>query len=181
MAVDFEHSRTRENLAAAFAGEAQAAIRYSYFASKAKKEGYEQISSIFSETSGNEREHAKLWYKALHGGEVPDTASNLRDAADDALEEWTHMYAGFARTAREEGFDDVAARFELVADVERAHEERYRRILERVERGEVFSRPGVKVWKCRNCGHLHVGPEAPETCPVCNHPRAYFEEQALNY
>ena len=160
MSVDFESSQTKKNLEAAFAGESQATNKYSYYASKAKKEGYEQISAIFAETSGNEREHAKLWFKYLHDGGVPDTLTNLRDAAAGENYEWTDMYAGFAATAREEG---------------------YLKLAERVEKGEVFSREGVKVWKCRNCGHLHVGPEAPEVCPVCNHPKAYFKQQAVNY
>ena len=152
MSVEFESSQTKKNLEAAFAGESQATNKYSYYASKAKKEGYEQISAIFAETSGNEREHAKLWFKYLHDGGVPDTLTNLR-----------------------------AAKFALVGEVEKHHEERYLKLAERVEKGEVFSREGVKVWKCRNCGHLHVGPEAPEVCPVCNHPKSYFEQQAVNY
>ena len=181
MAVDFENSQTKKNLEAAFAGESQATNKYAYYASKAKKEGYEQIAAIFTETSGNEKEHAKLWFKYLHGGEVPDTLTNIRDAAAGENYEWTDMYKGFAETADAEGFTEIAARFRLVADIEKHHEERYLKLAERVEKGEVFARPGVKVWKCRNCGHLHVGPEAPEVCPACNHPRAYFEEQAINY
>jgi len=181
MSVDFESSQTKKNLEAAFAGESQATNKYSYYASKAKKEGYEQISAIFTETSDNEREHAKLWFKYLHDGGVPDTLTNLRDAAAGENYEWTDMYAGFAATAREEGFDEIAAKFAMVGEVEKHHEERYLKLAERVEKGEVFSREGVKVWKCRNCGHLHVGPEAPEVCPVCNHPKAYFEQQAVNY
>ena len=160
MAVDFENSQTKKNLEAAFAGESQATNKYAYYASKAKKEGYEQISAIFTETSGNEKEHAKLWFKYLHGGEVPDTLTNIKDAA---------------------GFTEIAAKFRMVGEVEKHHEERYLKLAERVEKGEVFAREGVKVWKCRNCGHLHVGAEAPEVCPVCNHPKAYFEEQAINY
>lgn len=181
MSVEFESSQTKKNLEAAFAGESQATNKYSYYASKAKKEGYEQISAIFAETSGNEREHAKMWFKYLHDGGVPDTLTNLRDAAAGENYEWTDMYAGFAATAREEGFDEIAAKFALVGEVEKHHEERYLKLAERVEKGEVFSREGVKVWKCRNCGHLHVGPEAPEVCPVCNHPKSYFEQQAVNY
>ena len=165
MAVDFENSQTKKNLEAAFAGESQATNKYAYYASKAKKEGYEQISAIFTETSGNEKEHAKLWFKYLHGGEVPDTLTNIKDAA----------------TAEAEGFTEIAAKFRMVGEVEKHHEERYLKLAERVEKGEVFAREGVKVWKCRNCGHLHVGAEAPEVCPVCNHPKAYFEEQAINY
>ena len=164
MSIDFESSQTKKNLEAAFAGESQATNKYSYYASKAKKEGYEQISAIFAETSGNEREHAKLWFKYLHDGGVPDTLTNLRDAAAGENYEWTDMYAGFAATAREEGFDEIAAKF-----------------AERVEKGEVFQREGVKVWKCLNCGHIHVGETAPKVCPVCNHPKSYFEQQAVNY
>ena len=181
MAVDFESSQTKKNLEFAFAGESQATNKYAYYASQAKKEGYVQISNIFMETSGNEREHAKLWFKYLHGGAVPDTLTNLRDAAAGENYEWTDMYAGFAKTAEEEGFKEIAAKFRLVAEIEKAHEERYLKLAERVEKGEVFEREGVKVWKCLNCGHLHVGPKAPEVCPACNHPQSYFEEQAINY
>ena len=181
MAVEFESSQTKKNLEAAFAGESQAHTKYEYYASKAKKEGYEQLGEIFTETSGNEKEHAKLWFKYLHGGEVPDTLTNLRDAAAGENYEWTDMYKGFAETADEEGFKEIAAKFRLVGEVEKHHEERYNRLAERVEKGEVFARPGVKVWKCRNCGHLHVGETAPKVCPVCNHPQSFFEEQALNY
>lgn len=181
MAVDFENSQTKKNLEYAFAGESQATNKYSYYASKAKKEGYVQISDIFTETSGNEREHAKLWFKYLHGGEVSDTLVNLLDAAAGENEEWTSMYAGFAVTAKEEGFAEIAAKFTMVGNIEKAHEERYRKLAAHVEAGDVFTREGVKVWKCLNCGHLHVGAEAPKVCPVCNHPQSYFEEQALNY
>ena len=200
MAVDFENSQTKKNLEAAFAGESQATNKYAYYASKAKKEGYVQISDIFTETSGNEKEHAKLWFKYLHGGEVPDTLTNIKDAAagehggevPDTLTnikdaaagenyEWTDMYKGFAETAEAEGFTEIAAKFRMVGEIEKHHEERYLKLAERVEKGEVFAREGVKVWKCLNCGHLHVGAEAPEVCPVCNHPRAYFEEQKINY
>ena len=181
MAVDFENSQTKKNLEAAFAGESQASRKYSYYASKAKKEGYVQISDIFTETSGNESEHAKLWFKYLHGGDVPDTLTNIKDAAAGENYEWTEMYKGFAETADEEGFKEIAAKFRLVGEVEKHHEERYNKLAERVEKGEVFNRPGVKVWKCLNCGHLHVGPEAPKVCLVCNHPQSYFEEQAINY
>ena len=181
MAVDFESSQTKKNLEAAFAGESQATNKYAYYASKAKKDGYVQISNIFTETSGNEREHAKLWFKYLHDGAVPDTAANLADAAAGENYEWTDMYKGFAETAKEEGFDEIAAKFQMVGEIERHHEERYNKLLASVQAGDVFSREGVKVWKCLNCGHLHVGPEAPEVCPVCNHPRAYFEEQVVNY
>ena len=160
--MDFENSQTKKNLETAFAGESQAHTKYRYYASKAKKDGYVQISNIFAETAGNESEHAKLWFKYLHDGAVPDTLDNLRDAA-----------AG-------ENYE-IAAKFRGVAAVEKAHEERYNKLVERIESGEVFEREGVKVWKCLNCGHLHVGAEAPEVCPVCNHPKAYFEEQVVNY
>ena len=181
MAVDFESSQTKKNLEAAFAGESQATNKYAYYASKAKKDGFVQISQIFAETSGNEREHAKLWFKYLHGGAVPDTLDNLNDAAEGENYEWASMYPEFAKVAEEEGFTEIAAKFKLVADIEKAHEERYRKLVERVEKGEVFEREGVKVWKCLNCGHLHVGAAAPEVCPACNHPQSYFEELSQNY
>ena len=174
-------TKTEANLQTAFAGESQARNKYTYYASAARKEGYVQIAKFFEETAGNEKEHAKIWFKLLHDGEVPSTEQNLKDAAAGENYEWTDMYAGFAATAREEGFDEIAAKFALVGEVEKHHEERYLKLAERVEKGEVFSREGVKVWKCRNCGHLHVGPEAPEVCPVCNHPKSYFEQQAVNY
>ncbi len=158
--MDFENSQTKKNLEAAFAGESQAATKYGYYASQAKKEGYVGISEIFAETSGNEKEHAKLWFKYLHGGAVPTTAQNLADAAAGENYEWTDMYKGF---------------------VEKAHEERYNKLLERLNNGTVFKRDDVVVWKCQNCGHLHVGAEAPEICPVCAHPKAYFVQQAVNY
>ena len=179
--MDFENSQTKKNLETAFAGESQAHTKYRYYASKAKKDGYVQISNIFAETAGNESEHAKLWFKYLHDGAVPDTLDNLRDAAAGENSEWTTMYDEFAKTAEEEGFAEIAAKFRGVAAVEKAHEERYNKLVERIESGEVFEREGVKVWKCLNCGHLHVGAEAPEVCPVCNHPKAYFEEQVVNY
>lgn len=181
MAVDFESSQTKKNLETAFAGESMATNKYSYYAAQAAKDGYGQIAAIFSETSGNERAHAKQWFKALHGGEIPSTPENLKDAAAGENYEWTTMYAEFAKTAKEEGFDALAAKFELVGKVEKAHEERYNKLAERIEKGEVFSREGVKVWKCEVCGHLHVGPEAPKVCPICGHPQAFFEEQSLNY
>lgn len=181
MAVDFESSQTKKNLEAAFAGESQATVKYGYYAAKAKKEGYVQIGNIFDETSGNERMHAKLWFKYLHDGDIPGTEDNLKDAAAGEHYEWTDMYKGFAETAKEEGFTEIAAKFSLVGGVEKHHEERYQKLLERVEKGEVFARPGVKVWKCLKCGHLHVGAEAPKVCPVCGHPQSYFEEQAINY
>lgn len=179
--MDFENSQTKKNLETAFAGESQAHTKYRYYASKAKKDGYVQISNIFAETAGNESEHAKLWFKYLHDGVVPDTLDNLRDAAAGENYEWTTMYDEFAKTAEEEGFAEIAAKFRGVAAVEKAHEERYNKLVERIESGEVFEREGVKVWKCLNCGHLHVGAEAPEVCPVCNHSKAYFEEQVVNY
>ena len=179
--MDFENSQTKKNLETAFAGESQAHTKYRYYASKAKKDGYVQISNICAETAGNESEHAKLWFKYLHDGAVPDTLDNLRDAAAGENYEWTTMYDEFAKTAEEEGFAEIAAKFRGVAAVEKAHEERYNKLVERIESGEVFEREGVKVWKCLNCGHLHVGAEAPEVCPVCNHPKAYFEEQVVNY
>lgn len=179
--MDFESSQTKKNLETAFAGESQAHTKYRYYASKAKKDGYVQISNIFAETAGNESEHAKLWFKYLHDGAVPSTLDNLRDAAAGENYEWTEMYDEFAKTAEEEGFAEIAAKFRGVATVEKAHEERYNKLVERIESGEVFEREGVKVWKCLNCGHLHVGAEAPEVCPVCNHPKAYFEEQVVNY
>lgn len=185
MAVEFKDSQTKKNLETAFAGESQASMKYSYYAKAAKKEGYVQIGDIFTETSGNEAEHAKLWFKYLHNdgklGEVPDTLTNLRDAAAGENYEWTDMYKEFAETADAEGFKEIAARFRGVGAIEKAHEERYNKLAERVEKGEVFERAGVKVWKCINCGHLHVGEKAPKICPVCKHPQAYFEEQALNY
>ena len=181
MAVDFEHSQTKKNLEAAFAGESQATNKYAYYASRAKKDGFVRIQQIFLETSGNEREHAKLWFKYLHDGAVPDTLTNLRDAAAGENYEWTDMYAGFAETAEAEGFKEIAAKFRMVGEIEKAHEERYLKLAERVEKGEVFEREGVKVWKCINCGHLHVGDAAPKVCPVCNHPQSFFEEHVVNY
>ena len=179
--MELKGSKTEANLWKAFAGESQARNKYDYFASRAKKDGYEQIAAIFQETALNEKEHAKLWFKYLHEGEVPDTLTNLKDAAAGENYEWTTMYDEFAKTADDEGFKEIAAKFRGVGAVEKAHEERYLKLAERVEKGEVFTREGVKVWKCLNCGHLHVGPEAPELCPVCAHPKAYFEEQVVNY
>ena len=172
-------TKTEKNLEAAFAGESQARNKYTYFASVAKKEGYEQIAALFLKTADNEKEHAKMWFKELDG--ISDTAANLAAAAAGENYEWTTMYDEFAKTAEEEGFAEIAAKFRGVAAVEKAHEERYNKLVERIESGEVFEREGVKVWKCLNCGHLHVGAEAPEVCPVCNHPKAYFEEQVVNY
>ena len=181
MAVDFESSQTKKNLETAFAGESQATNKYAYYASQAKKDGFVQIQQIFLETSGNEREHAKLWFKYLHDGAVPDTLTNLRDAAAGENYEWTDMYAGFAETAEEEGFKELAAKFRLVAAIEKHHEERYRKLLQNVEAQEVFKKSEVKMWECRNCGHIVVGTKAPEICPTCAHPQSYFEISEVNY
>ena len=174
-------TQTEKNLMTAFAGESQAHTKYLYYASRAKKDGYEQMAAIFTETAGNEKEHAKLWFKLLHGGGVPDTVTNLLDAAAGENYEWTDMYAEFAKTAREEGFEEIAAMMEGVAAVEKEHEERYRKLAENIKDGVVFLREGEVAWKCRNCGHIHVGPEAPVVCPVCAHPQAHFELRATNY
>ena len=179
--MELKGSRTEANLQAAFAGESQARNKYTYYASQAKKDGYVQIAALFEETAENEKEHAKMWFKLLHGGKVPGTAQNLKDAADGEHFEWTEMYADFARVAREEGFDDIAAQFEGVAAIEKAHEERYLRLLTNVEEGLVFSREGDMIWQCSNCGHIHIGKQAPEVCPVCAHPQAYFQIYATNY
>ena len=177
---DLKGSKTEANLLTAFAGESQARNKYTYYASKARKDGYEQIAALFEETANNEKEHAKMWFKLLPGG-IPDTATNLEDAAAGENYEWTDMYAGFAKTAREEGFDHIANLFEGVAKIEKEHEERYRALLKNVQEGLVFSRDGDMIWVCRNCGHIHVGKAAPEVCPVCAHPKAYFELKAKNY
>ncbi len=179
--MNLKGTKTEANLLAAFAGESQAHTKYEYYASKAKKEGYEQIAELFLETSKNEKEHAKLWFKYLHDGEVPTTEINLKDAAEGENYEWTDMYAGFAEVARKEGFEEIALRFEMVGAIEKAHEERYLKLLEKVKGGKVFISEDVVVWKCRNCGHLVIGKYAPEVCPVCNHPRSYFELRATNY
>ena len=179
--MELKGSKTEQNLMAAFAGESQARNKYTYYASKAKKEGYEQIAALFLETADNEKEHAKLWFKLLHGGEVPSTAENLLDAAEGENYEWTDMYDGFAKTAKEEGFDKIAYLFEAVGKIEKEHEERYRKLLANVEDGLVFSKDGDKIWKCRNCGHICIGKQAPEVCPVCVHPKAFFEIKAENY
>ena len=180
MANKYAGTQTEKNLAAAFAGESEARNKYTYFASKAKKEGYEQIAALFLKTADNEKEHAKLWFKELHDG-VPATAQNLLDAAEGENYEWTDMYAGFAKTAEEEGFKGLAAKFRLVAAIEKHHEERYRALLKNVETAQVFEKSEVKVWECRNCGHIVVGTKAPQTCPTCDHPKAYFEVHAENY
>jgi len=172
-------TKTEKNLQAAFAGESQARNKYTYFASVAKKEGYEQIAAIFLETAENEKEHAKMWFKELEG--IGDTAANLGAAADGENFEWTDMYEGFAKTAEEEGFKALAAKFRMVGAIEKHHEERYRALLDNVETKKVFEKSEVKVWKCRNCGHICVGTKAPEICPVCAHPQAYFEVNAENY
>lgn len=173
-------TKTEQNLLSAFAGESMARNKYSYYASKAKKEGFVQIANIFEETAANEKEHAKMWFKLLHDG-VPSTAENLLDAANGENYEWTDMYATFAKEAREEGFDEIAQKFELVAAVEREHEERYRKLLANVEGKLVFSREGDAIWQCLNCGHIMVGKAAPEICPVCDHPQSYFQLKAENF
>lgn len=178
---DLKGTKTEQNLMTAFAGESQARNKYTYFASKAKKDGYVQIAKIFEETADNEKEHAKMWFKLLEGGSIKDTASNLKAAAEGENYEWTDMYAGFAKEAKEEGFDHIAALFEGVAAIEKEHEERYRKLLERVEGDVVFSRDGDVIWQCSNCGHICVGKKAPEVCPVCAHPQAYFQVKAENY
>ena len=179
--MELKGSRTEKNLLTAFSGESQARNKYTYYASKAKKEGYEQIAAIFEETAGNEKEHAELWFKALHDGKVPTTEVNLEDAANGENFEWTDMYKEFARVAKEEGFTKIAAQFEMVGKIEKEHEERYRKLLENVKGGKVFIAEDVAIWKCRNCGHIHVGKFAPEICPVCAHPKSYFELRAKNY
>lgn len=178
---DLKGTQTEKNLNAAFAGESMAYNKYGYYASAAKKEGYVQIAKFFEITAGNEKEHAKIWFKLLHDGAVPDTVTNLEDAAAGENYEWTDMYAGFAKTAKEEGFDRIARLFEMVGKIEKEHEERYRALLANIKEGKVFKREEEMVWICTNCGHIHVGKSAPETCPVCAHPQAYFELRAQNY
>ena len=175
----YEGTQTEKNLMAAFAGESEARNKYTYFASKAKKEGFEQISALFLKTADNEKEHAKMWFKELYG--IGTTAENLDEAANGENYEWTDMYAGFAETAEKEGFPELATKFRMVAEIEKHHEERYRALLKNIEMQEVFKKSEVKVWECRNCGHIVVGTEAPEICPVCAHPQAYFEVHAENY
>ena len=179
MGNKYEGTQTEQNLWAAFAGESQARNKYTYFASKAKKEGFEQIAAIFLKTADNEKEHAKMWFKELEG--IGNTAENLKAAAEGENYEWTDMYEGFAKTAEEEGFKALAAKFRMVAEIEMHHEERYRALLQNVELQEVFAKSEVKVWECRNCGHIVVGTNAPQVCPVCAHPQAYFEINAQNY
>lgn len=178
---ELKGTKTERNLQEAFAGESQARNKYSYYASKARKEGFEQIAAIFEETANNEKEHAKLWFKFLHGGEVADTMTNLRDAANGENYEWTDMYDRMAKDAEDEGFTEIAFRFRAVAEIERRHEERYRRLLANIEEGLVFSREGDAVWICRNCGHVVIGKKAPEVCPVCLHSKSFFEIEAKNY
>ena len=179
--MELRGSQTEKNLMAAFAGESQARNKYTYYASKARKEGYEQIAAIFEETANNEKEHAKIWFKLLHGGEMDETPANLADAAAGENYEWTDMYAGFAKEAEEEGFTQIAALFKMVAAIEKEHEERYRKLIGNVENKIVFSKDGEATWVCRNCGHIVIGKSAPGMCPVCAHPQAYFEIKADNY
>ncbi|MBO5167314.1 MAG: rubrerythrin family protein [Lachnospiraceae bacterium] len=178
---DLKGTKTEANLLAAFAGESQARNKYTYFASKAKKDGYVQIATIFEETANNEKEHAKIWYKLLNGGAVGNTIENLKEAAGGENYEWTEMYPTFAKEAREEGFDEIADLFEGVAAIEKEHEERYKKLLSNIEGGLVFSRDGDMIWQCANCGHICVGKQAPEECPVCAHPQSYFQIKAENY
>ena len=179
MANKYAGTQTEKNLMAAFSGESEARNKYTYFASKAKKDGFEQIAALFQKTADNEKEHAKLWFKELEG--IGSTAENLLHAAEGENYEWTDMYAGFADTAEKEGFPELAAKFRLVAAIEKAHEERYRALLQNVETAQVFEKSEVKIWECRNCGHLVVGTKAPEICPTCAHPQSYFELQEKNY
>ena len=178
---ELKGTKTEQNLQAAFAGESMARNKYTYYASKAKKDGYVQIAKIFEETAANEKEHAKIWFKLLHGGAVPGTLENLNDAANGENYEWTDMYDGFAKEARAEGFEEIADLFEMVAKIEREHEDRYRKLIANVTNGVVFSRDEEKIWQCSNCGHIVFGKQAPEMCPVCSHPQAYFELKADNY
>ena len=179
--AELTKSKTWENLQAAFAGEAQAYTKYEYYSSKAKKDGYEQMAAIFEETALNEKEHAKIWFKILHDGAVPDTTENLKDAIKGEDYETTEMYKNFAEQARKDGFEELAQKFEGVGAIEKEHRERYQKLLDNIENDVVFKSDKVTVWKCRNCGHIYVGEEAPEICPVCEHPQAYFEIRAINY
>lgn len=179
MSTKYSGTQTEKNLEAAFAGESQARNKYTYFASRAKKDGFEQISAIFQQTADNEKEHAKMWFKELNG--IGDTAANLEAAAAGENYEWTDMYEGFAKTAEEEGFTELAKKFRMVAAIEKRHEERYRALLKNIEMQEVFAKSEVKVWECRNCGHIVVGEKAPDKCPVCDHPQAYFEVHVDNF
>ena len=179
--MELKGSKTEENLRKAFAGESEARNKYTYFASKAKKDGYEQIAALFEETANNEKEHAKMWFKELNGGEVPSTIENLKAAADGEKYEWTDMYETFAKEAEEEGFKELAVKFRQVAEIEKHHEERYRKLLKNIDDEVVFSRDDDKIWICRNCGHVVIGKKAPGVCPVCAHPQSYFELKAENY
>ena len=179
--MELKGTKTEKNLMAAFAGESEARNKYTYYASQAKKEGFVQISKIFEETANNEKEHAKLWFKYLHDGKVPETIKALEDAANGENYEWTEMYAQFAKEAKEEGFDQIAILFEMVAKIEKEHEERYRKLLENVKNNSVFNKPSAVIWECANCGHVLEGENAPELCPVCKHPKAYFFMKAKNY
>ena len=179
--MELKGSRTEANLLAAFAGESQARNKYTFYASQARKDGYEQIASIFEETANNEKEHAKMWFKELHGGKVPSTIDNLKDAANGENYEWTEMYKDFAKIAREEGFDKIATLFEKVGEIEKHHEERYLKLVGNINDNMVFQRGEEKVWICRNCGHITYGTKAPEVCPVCNHPQSYMELKAENF
>jgi len=179
--MELKGSKTEKNLQEAFAGESQARNKYTYYASKAKKDGYVQISKIFEETAANEKEHAEIWFKYLHGGKVPGTVDNLKDAAEGENFEWTDMYARMAAEAREEGFNEIAEKFEMVGAIEREHEERYRKLLANIEQGIVFSRDGDVIWQCSNCGHIVIGKKAPDVCPVCDHEQSYFQLKAENY
>ena len=178
---DLKGTKTEKNLQEAFAGESKARNKYTYYASKARKDGYEQIAAIFEETANNEKEHAKLWFKYLEGGDIKDTLSNLNDAADGENYEWTDMYDRMAKEADEEGFKEIAAKMRMVGAIEKHHEERYRKLVGNIEDGVVFSRDGDRIWKCRNCGHIVIGPKAPKVCPVCAHPQSFFEIDAQNY
>ena len=179
--MELKGSKTEKNLMAAFAGESQAHTKYLYYASKAKKDGFVQMANLFTETALNEKEHAKLWFKLLHEGEVPDTMTNLKDAAEGENYEWTDMYATFAKEAEQEGFTRIAKLFEMVAKIEKEHEERYRKLLKNIEDGVVFSKENDAVWQCANCGHIVIGKKAPQICPVCEHPQSYFQVRAENY
>ncbi len=179
--MELKGSKTEANLMAAFAGESQARNKYTYYASQARKDGYEQIAAIFEETAANEKEHAKMWFKELHDGKVPETLENLKDAANGENYEWTDMYAEFAKVAKEEGFTRIANLFEGVAKIEKEHEERYRKLIDNIENKLVFSKDGDAIWICRNCGHVVIGKEAPLVCPVCAHPQSYFELKKENY
>ncbi len=179
--MELKDSKTMNNLLAAFAGESQAHTKYLYYAAKAKENGFEQIAAIFEETAKNEKEHAEIWFKLINGGNMPETLNNLGDAAAGENYEWTDMYAGFAQTAKEEGFDQIAFLFEHVAKIEKEHENRYRKLIENINGGLVFSRDGDTIWQCRNCGHIFIGKSAPEICPVCSHTKAYFQIKPENY